>query len=165
MEQYLSEIRIFSFNFAPKYWAFCNGQLLAIAQNQALFSLLGTTFGGNGTTNFALPNLQGRVPMHFGNGMVMGQTAGEANHTLIMTEMPSHNHVAIGSTAGPTSPTPAGNTWASNTGASPYSATGGSLMDPTAIATNGSNQPHNNMSPYLTLNFCIALQGIFPSRS
>ena len=92
MEQYLSEIRIFSFNFAPKYWAFCNGQLLAIAQNQALFSLLGTTFGGNGTTNFALPNLQGRVPMHFGNGMVMGQTAGEANHTLIMTEMPSHNH-------------------------------------------------------------------------
>ena len=165
MEQYMSEIRIFSFGFAPKYWALCNGQLLAINQNQALFSLLGTQFGGNGQTNFALPNLQGRVPMHFGNGMVMGQTAGEASHTLLLTEIPAHNHIAIGSTAGPTSSTPAGNTWATGTGTSPYAATGGSLMAADAIANNGGNQPHNNMSPYLTLNYCIALQGIYPSRS
>ena len=165
MEQYMSEIRIFSFGFAPKYWALCNGQLLAINQNQALFSLLGTQFGGNGQTNFALPNLQGRVPMHFGNGMVMGQTAGEASHTLLLTEIPAHNHIAIGSTAGPTSSTPAGNTWATGTRTSPYAATGGSLMAADAIANNGGNQPHNNMSPYLTLNYCIALQGIYPSRS
>lgn len=164
-EPYLSEIRIFSFNFAPRFWAQCNGQLLPINQNQALFSLLGTAFGGNGQTTFGLPNLQGRVAMHFGNGMVMGQTAGEANHTLSLAEMPSHNHIALGSTAGPTSPTPLGNTWATGTGSSPYSATGGSLMAPQALSNTGGNLPHNNMSPYLTLNYCIALSGIFPSRN
>lgn len=165
MDQYLSEIRIFSFAFAPRYWALCNGQLLPINQNQALFSLLGTTYGGNGQTTFALPDLRGRVPMHWGNGMVQGQTAGEANHTLTIQEMPAHNHIALASTAGPTVNTPAGNTWASNTGYSPYSATGGSTMSPDTLSNTGGSQGHNNMSPYLTLNFCIALSGIFPSRN
>jgi microcystin-dependent protein len=162
---YLSEIRIFSFPFAPKGWALCNGQLLAIAQNQALFSLLGTAYGGNGQTNFALPNLQGRTPMHVGSGMVQGQTAGEINHTLTLSELPAHNHFVQASSDTPTVSTPVNNFFASNTSYTPYGTTPNTTMAPTNTSSIGGNQPHNNMCPYLVLNFCIALQGIFPSRN
>ncbi len=160
---FLSEIRIFSFGFAPKGWALCNGQLLPINQNQALFSLLGTTYGGDGRTNFALPNLQGRMPCHMGNGLTLGESDGEENHTLIIAEMPAHTHTANALASG-TSANPAGNVWA-NGGTTAYAqATGLAPMSPAAIGVTGGSQPHPNLPPYLTLNFCIALQGIFPSQ-
>ena len=164
---YLSELRIFSFNFAPQGWAQCNGQLLPINQNQALFALLGTTYGGNGQTTFALPNLQGKVPMHFGNNHVQGESAGEQAHTIIQSEMPAHTHFVQASANAPDSAAPAAHFFASSTGFSPYgdAATLNEAMDPTACSTIGGSQPHNNLSPYLTLNICIALQGIFPSRN
>jgi microcystin-dependent protein len=161
---YMSEIRIFSFNFAPKGWALCNGQLLPINQNQALFSLLGTTYGGNGQTNFALPNLQGRAPVHMGS-LIEGQTGGEENHTLIQSELPAHTHVPSGNSGTPNAGLPTNNTWAANA-ANPYSSSSpDTTMNPAAIAAAGGSQPHNNLQPYLVLNFCIALQGVFPSRN
>jgi microcystin-dependent protein len=160
---YLAEIRIFSFNFAPKGWAMCNGQLLPINQNQALFALLGTTYGGNGITTFALPNLQGRLPVHVGNGISLGQAAGEASHTLGLTEMPVHTHVAVGSSTPANLGDPTGNLWAA--GNSAYSPTPNTTMNPACILNAGGSQPHQNTSPCLTLTFCIALQGIFPSSS
>lgn len=160
---YLAEIRIFSFGFAPKGWAQCNGQLLPINQNQALFSLLGTTYGGNGQTNFALPNLQGRVPLHFGNGLVQGQTGGESAHTLIISEIPAHTHIAVGSSTPANLGDPTNNLWA--TGNAAYNPTANTSMNPAGILNAGGSQPHENMSPYLTVNICIALQGIFPSRN
>ena len=162
---YLAQIDIFSFNFAPKGWAQCNGQFMPINQNQALFSLLGTTYGGNGQTTFALPNLQGRVPMYGGQGLILGQAGGETAHTVILSEMPQHTHQAMASSSTSNANTPTGNTWASNTGVAPYAAAANELMDPGAISSVGGSQPHDNMSPYLTLNMCIALQGIFPSRN
>ncbi len=162
---YLSEIRIFSFGFPPKSWALCNGQLLPINQNQALFSLLGTTYGGNGQTNFALPNLQGKIPMHTGNGHTLGETAGEQSHTLTMGEMAAHNHNVQASGSAPNIQGPGGNYFASSTGFTPYATPANELMAPTACTAVGGNQPHENMSPYQVLNFCIALQGIFPSRN
>lgn len=164
-EPYLGEIKIISWNFAPKGWAFCNGQLLAINQNQALFSILGTTYGGNGQTTFGLPNLQGRVPMHMGNGFTEGQVGGEENHTLTTSEMPAHNHFpnCVSTTGNQAVPT--NNLWASNS-TSPYSdQPPNSAMNPANITSVGGSQPHTNMSPYLTLNFIIALVGIFPSRN
>lgn len=143
----------------------CNGQLLAIAQNQALFSLLGTTYGGNGSTNFALPDLRGRAAMHMGNGFTEGQTAGQTAHTLTLSEMPQHNHIVFASSDGPNSGTPASCFFASGTGGSPYNTTISATMSPDAISMVGGNQPHENMAPYLVLNFCIALQGIFPSQN
>ena len=160
---YLGEIRIFSFNFPPKGWAFCNGQLLPINQNQALFSILGTTYGGNGQTNFALPNLQGRVPVHAGNGIVLGQSSGESTHTLITTEMPAHSHTPAGSSTPANLGVPTGNLWV--TGNAAYNPTANTSMNPASILNIGGGQPHENMSPYLTLNICIALQGIFPSQN
>lgn len=160
---YLAEIRIFTFNFAPKGWAMCNGQLMAINQNAAVFSLLGTTYGGNGTTTFALPNLQGRVPMHLGNSFVLGQIGGEDAHTLNISELPAHNHVPLGSTAAANQGSPSGNLWA--TGNAGYNPTSNVPMNSACIAFTGGSQPHENRSPFLTLNFCIALQGIFPSRN
>ena len=163
-EPFLGEVRMFSFNFPPKGWAFCNGQLLAINQNQALFSILGTTYGGNGQTNFALPNLQGRVPLHTGNGINLGQAAGESAHTLTLQELPQHTHVpasgGAANTASPASALPG-----QNTSQSFYAGNPNTNMNPADITATGGSQPHDNMSPYLTLTFCIALQGIFPSRN
>jgi len=160
---YLAEIRIFSFNFAPKGWAFCNGQLLPINQNQALFALLGTTYGGNGIQTFALPNLQGNVPIHAGNGFVLGQTGGEFSHTLTTNEMPAHTHVPVGSSTPANLGVPTGNLWA--TGNAAYNTTPNTNMNPAGILPVGSGQPHENRTPFLVLNFCIALQGIFPSQN
>ena len=160
---YLAEIRIFSFNFPPKGWAFCNGQLLPINQNQALFSILGTTYGGDGRQTFALPNLQGRTPVYVGNGISLGQLGGETAHTLNISEMPAHNHVPVGSTTPANVADPTGNLWAAGNGA--FSPTSNTAMSPACITNAGGSQPHENMSPYLTLSFCIALQGIFPSQN
>lgn len=165
-EPFLGELKVISWNFPPKGWAFCNGQLLPINQNQALFSLLGTTYGGDGQVNFALPNLQGRSPTHMGNGFVLGQRGGESTHTLNVSEIPTHTHtVAVASGTG-TSQAPAGNYWASLATANPYSnATPNTTMSPSAIASVGGSQAHDNMPPYLVLNIIIALQGIFPSQA
>jgi microcystin-dependent protein len=174
-DPFLSEIKIVSFNFAPRHWAFCNGQLLPIAQNQALFALLGTTYGGNGSTTFALPDLRGRGPLHFGGNTNLGQRAGAENVTLATSELPAHTH----STTQPTvsgvagngnSPDPTGRRWAGLRRDAVYSnATPDTQMSSAAVtATNqavGGSQPHNNMPPYLVLNFVIALQGIFPSQN
>jgi len=167
---FLGEIMLFAGNFAPNGWALCNGQLLPINQNTALFSLLGTTYGGNGQTTFALPDLRGRAPVHFGQGpglsnFSQGQLAGEENHTLIATEMPAHTHVAHGDAANGTSDTPTGLLPARNPGGIPaYGAGAGALLANTFLANTGGSQPHNNMQPYLVLNYCIAMSGIFPSR-
>jgi len=168
-DPFLSEIKIVSFNFAPKGWAECNGQLLPINQNQALFSLLGTTYGGNGQTTFALPNLRGRVPFHFGNGFNLGQSGGEDAHTLSISELPAHTHTppaaASSVNANASLGAPAGNFWA-NSGKTNYTADApNSAMSPQSIANVGGSQPHENRSPFLVLNFCIALQGVFPSRN
>ncbi len=164
-EPFLSEIRIMSFGFAPKGWALCNGQLLPINQNQALFSLLGTTFGGNGQTNFALPNLQGRTPIHVGSGHTLGEQGGEQSHTLSTGEMPTHTHAFNASANPATANTPTSSLGlAASSGSQLYGPPGNlSVMDPRAISNVGGSQPHLNMQPFQTLNFCIALQGIFPS--
>lgn len=164
-EPFLGEVKIISWNFPPKGWAFCNGQLLPINQNQALFSILGTTYGGDGRTTFALPNLQGRMPVHVGNGIILGEQGGETAHTLNISEMPAHNHVPVGSnTNPPTAPAATANLWSANN-AKPFAASATGAMNPACIAPAGGSQPHENMSPYLVLNFIIALQGIFPSRN
>lgn len=161
-EPFLGEIKIISWNFPPKGWAFCNGTLLPINQNQALFSVLGTTYGGDGRQTFGLPNLQARVPMHVGNGIVLGELGGETTHTLNISELPAHTHVPVGSSTNGTLPGAAGNLWgASNS--NPYTGSPSTAMNPAGVTAVGGNQPHENMSPYLVLNFIIALQGIFPS--
>jgi microcystin-dependent protein len=162
---YLSEIRLVSFNFPPSGWALCNGQILPINQNQALFALLGTTYGGNGITTFALPNLQGCVPIHWGKGYNLGQTGGEQNHALAVNEMPAHTHTPVGANSAPNQPHPTGNTWANAPGNNAYATAANASMNPTAIANAGGSQAHPNMQPYLTLNFIIALTGIFPSQN
>jgi microcystin-dependent protein len=171
-QPFLSEIKIFSMGFAPKGWALCNGQLLPINQNQALFSLLGTTYGGNGQTNFALPNLQGCVPQHEGSGHTLGEKAGEQAHTLTISELSTHNHdfsqntAVVSASANATVGPPTNNYWANN-GHTAYSTGGVSLgaMSPQTVSNVGGSQAHLNMQPYLVLNFCIALQGIFPSQN
>ena len=162
---FLSEIRLFTFGFPPKGWAFCNGQLLPINQNQALFSLLGTTYGGDGRVTFALPNLQGRVPMHQGNGLSLGQSAGETAHTLLAAELPAHTHVVNGSRNTATVVSPTGNYLATSPGNVYAAPPGNTSLMPAAVSSVGGSQPHDNMSPYLVLNFCIALQGIFPTQN
>jgi microcystin-dependent protein len=164
-EPFLSEIKIVSFNFPPKGWALCNGQLLPINQNQALFALLGTTYGGNGQTNFALPNLRGRVPIHFGGAHSLGEAAGSTSVTVNIQQLPTHTHPMMGSgTAGDTaSPS---NTVLASTPALVYGTpTALTTLNPINVTSVGGSQPHNNMMPYLTLNFIIALQGIFPSQN
>jgi len=168
---YLGEILLFAGNFAPTGWALCDGSLLTISQNQALFSILGTTYGGDGRTNFALPDLRGRVPVGAGQGAglsnyVEGQMAGEENHTLVATEMPQHTHAANVDTGNGTSATPSNNVPAvNNEGIQHYGGIVNGTMNPAAIGTSGGSQPHNNLQPYLALNYIIALQGVFPSRS
>jgi microcystin-dependent protein len=163
-EPFLSEIRIMSFNFAPKGWALCNGQLLPINQNQALFSLLGTTYGGDGRVNFALPNLQGNVPIHMGSGFTLGEKGGEQGHTLKLAELPTHTHsLNATNTNGATKFLADNFLGAFNNG---YSApTGLVSLEPSTIAPVGGSQVHLNMQPFLVLTFCIALQGIFPSQA
>ena len=170
-EPFLSEIRIFSFNFPPKGWAFCNGQLLPINQNQALFSLLGTTYGGNGQTNFALPNLRGRAPISFGSGFTLGEAAGSSAVTLNIQQLPTHPHTLTsnmcigGNVINAALGDPTNNYWANN-GKNQYATnTFDNVMHPSAVTNVGGSQAHNNMQPYLVLNFCIALQGIFPSQT
>jgi len=162
-EPFLSEIRIMSFGFAPRGWALCNGQLLPINQNQPLFSLLGTTFGGDGRVNFALPNLQGRAPIHVGSGHTLGERGGEQAHTLSIAELPTHTHavaassVATGGNANGTGRFLGGG---NNVYHSPTNLTS---LNPATVTSVGGSQAHLNMQPFLILNFCIALQGIFPS--
>lgn len=163
-DPFIGEIKVISFNFPPKGWAFCNGQLLQINQNQALFSILGTTYGGDGRTTFALPNFQSRMPIHTGQQFTLGQTGGETAHTLTVNEMPAHNHPAMGApTANGSSPN--GTVWAPADGALEFYPTPNTIMSPGAVANTGGSQPHNNEAPYLVLNFVIALTGIFPSRN
>ena len=164
-EPFLSEIRIYSFNFPPKGWAACDGQLLPINQNQALFSLLGTTYGGDGRVNFALPNLKGRTPIHRGSGHTLGEAAGSTATTVTMQQMPQHTHFLNGTNADQNrSAIPTANFLgpANNLYAAPAQLT---PMDPTSVTTVGGSQPHNNMMPSSVLHFCIALQGIFPSQT
>jgi microcystin-dependent protein len=166
-EPFLSEIRIMSFSTIPRGWALCNGQLIAINQNQALFSLLGTTYGGDGRTNFGLPNLQGRIPIHKGDGHTLGEVGGEAAHTLSIAELPTHVHALNGTSAPANAAIPGGNLAAVPAATDPiYAAnTNQTAMGPSSISSTGGSQAHDNMQPYLTLSFCIALQGIFPSQN
>ena len=163
-EPFLGEVRVFSFNFAPKGWAFCNGQLMPINQNQALFSLLGTTFGGDGRVNFALPDLRGITPIHVGNGHGLGERGGEQAHTVSISELPEHVHVVNATTVAATTNVPANNLLtAQSTAANLYGAAPSISMLPAGVGNVGGSQAHLNMQPFLTLNCCIALQGIFPS--
>jgi microcystin-dependent protein len=161
---FLSEIKIMSFGFAPKGWALCNGQLLPINQNQALFSLLGTTYGGDGRVNFGLPNLQGRVPTHMGSGMTLGQLGGEQNHTLSISEIPTHTHVA-NATTNNTGLTEIAANNILGPGKVYAAASNLTSLLPSTLGVVGGSQAHLNMQPFLTLSFCIALQGIFPSQT
>ncbi len=165
-EPFLSEIRIMSFVFAPKGWALCNGQLLPINQNQALFSLLGTTFGGDGRVNFALPDNRGRAPIHVGSGHTLGERGGEQAHTLSIAELPTHTHGLSGTSGGVTTNIADGTSqWGDTTPNQAYNGSGQNLaaMNPGILSSVGGSQAHLNMQPFLVLNFCIALQGIFPS--
>ena len=165
-QPYIGEVKVIAWNYPPKGWSFCNGQLLPINQNQALFSLLGTTYGGNGQTNFALPNFQGRTPVHVGNGFVQGQAGGEASHTLIQSEMPQHAHSAQVQPANASTGVPGNNLLAGVTSfAYRNSLSNLATLAPGTISNAGGSQPHPNQQPYLVLNFIIALTGIFPSRN
>ncbi len=164
-EPFLAEIRIMSFNFAPSGWALCNGQLLPINQNQALFALMGTTYGGNGQTNFALPNLRGRTPIHQGSGHSMGEAAGSTSVTINIQQLPTHEHFVNATSAVQNNLVPTGASFAATTPSEVYSGTSSGAMHPQTLSNVGGSQPHNNMQPYLTLNFCVALQGIFPSQN
>lgn len=161
-EPFLGEIRLASFNFAPQGWALCNGQRLPINQNQALFALLGTAYGGDGRTNFGLPDLRGRVPIHVGNGFTLGQAAGEEAHTLTVAELPVHSHSVVGTTTDGNQAVPNGNLLGSyNNG---YGAPADLVaLSPSTVSSAGAGEPHENRSPFLVVSYVIALQGIFPS--
>ncbi len=164
-EPFLAEIRIVGFNFAPRGWAFCDGQILPINQNQSLYSLLGTIYGGDGRTSFALPEMRGRTSIHVGNGHTQGQKTGEETHTLNETEMPAHTHAAMASTSDTNAPIPANNMLA-KTSSEAYGANANPVeMNPASISPSGGGQGHENMQPFIALNYCIALQGLFPSRN
>jgi len=162
-QPFMSEIRIMSFGYAPRGWAMCNGQLLPINQNQALFSLLGTTFGGNGQTNFALPDLRGNVPIHVGGGFTLGQKGGEQAHTVTQGEMPAHNHFVQASTVNGNTDTPQNDIFSQVLNVYRGAPDNATTLNPATVSNVGGSQAHLNMQPFLVLNFCIALQGIFPS--
>lgn len=164
-EPFLSEIRIMSFSFPPKGWALCNGQLLPINQNQGLFSLLGTTYGGDGRVNFALPDLQGRAPIHTGSGYTLGQRGGAESHTVTQSELPQHTHPMQASSQLANAPSPSNNVLASTSGDAYANAANLTSLAAGSMTNVGGNQPHENRQPYLVLSFCIALQGIFPSQN
>ncbi len=170
-DPFVAEIRIFPFNFAPRGWSWCDGQLLPLSQNTALFSLLGTTYGGNGKSNFALPDLQGRAPMHPGQGPGLslhdlGETGGSETVTLLESEIPAHSHALRASSdpADVQQPSPARSLARSAPGFAYFTGSPNATLAPEALAPAGGDQPHNNMQPYLTFYFCIALQGVFPPR-
>jgi microcystin-dependent protein len=163
-EPFLGEIRLMSFNYAPREWAMCNGQLLPINQNQALFSLLGTTFGGDGRVNFALPDLRARVPIHVGSGHTLGERGGEMAHTLSLAEMPRHTHVLQASSSTGNAPVVTGNVYAANASALYHPPADLKAAGATSVTNVGGSQPHQNAQPFLAMTFCIALTGgIFPS--
>ena len=173
-DPFVAEIRIFPFNFAPKGWAFCDGQILPLSQNTALFSLLGTTYGGDGKSNFALPNMQGNVPMHPGQGPGLslhdlGENGGQETVTLIESQLPSHSHTLGSAGAAPDKISPTNAAWARGTAVPNQklygNAAGATATMPSAFGDSGGTTPHNNMQPYLTLNFCIALEGVYPPRT
>ncbi len=171
-DPFVAEIRIFPFNFAPKGWAFCDGQILPLSQNTALFSLLGTTYGGDGKSNFALPNLQGNAPMHPGQGPGLslhdlGETGGSETVTLLESEIPSHSHALRADVLdiGDTNVVSPNASFALSSGGTLYQGTSNVTLSTQSLTSAGGNQPHNNMQPYLTLNFCIALQGVYPPRT
>lgn len=163
-EPFVGEVRLFANNYAPRGWMFCEGQILQINQNQALYSLLGAVYGGNGVTTFALPDYRGRVPIHVSQSIPLGTAQGEAAHTLTVNEMPQHTHQVSGTSNNGSLPSPANNTWAVSPGLYGPAETM-VQMNQTAISTAGGSQPHNNMQPYLVLNYAIAVQGIYPSKN
>lgn len=169
-EPFLGELRLFPYNFAPRGWAFCQGQILSIAQNTALFSLLGTTYGGNGQTTFGLPDLRGRVPISQGQGpglssYSLGEVGGVENVTLIQQQMPQHNHLVSVNNQGSSTGRPSGGYPGQTSGNTYAPSPDGSTFAPQAVTNTGNSQPHENRPPYLALNWCIALEGIFPSRN
>ncbi len=171
MDPFVAEIRIFPFNFTPNGWAFCDGQILPLSQNTALFSLLGTTYGGDGKSNFALPNMQGKAPMHPGQGPGLslhdlGETGGSETVSLLESEIPAHSHGAVVSQSDGIDQKPGASLLAAGVGIGQYAAAGAlTQLSPNALTPAGMDQPHNNMQPYLTFNFCIALQGVYPPRT
>jgi len=163
-DPFLGEIRLMSFNFAPLGWTMCSGQLLSIAQNTALFSLLGTTYGGDGYTTFALPDLRGKVPMHFGGSYLLGDSSGVESHTLTTSQLPAHIHYPIASSLLADSNSAGSRVWATTSVSSYHSSTDSTTMITGALSPVGGNQPHSNLQPLLVINFCIATSGIFPQR-
>src|SRR4051812_24435498 len=165
MDAFLGEVRMFGGNFAPRGWALCAGQLMAISQNETLYALIGTTYGGDGVNTFGLPDLRGRIPVHQGSGFVIGQLAGSENVTLTSTQIPVHSHLAQGLSGDGTQPGPAGNIWATSALGQFSPGPPNATMGAAAISPTGSTQPHSNMMPFLGINFIIALEGIFPSQN
>jgi microcystin-dependent protein len=165
-QPYIGEIRMFAGNFAPVGWAFCNGQILPISQNDALFTLIGTTYGGDGINTFALPNLQSRVPVHAAPGFALGQTGGAESVTLTTSQIAAHSHVPQAFSSAGNQPSPANGFWASSSPATQYGDTAPSVvMAPAALGSAGGSQPHDNMIPFLVINFILSLFGVFPSQT
>jgi len=162
---YVGEIRMTGFNFAPVDWSFCNGQLLPISEYEALFNLIGTTYGGDGQTTFALPNLQCRIPFHQGNSFILGQVSGTETVTLTTSQLPIHTHALAASSTGGAQASPAGGLWAQSTLEQFSTETNSHTMDPSTIVATGGSQPHDNMPPFLVINFIISLYGIFPTQN
>ncbi|MBI5715332.1 MAG: phage tail protein [Chloroflexi bacterium] len=163
MEPFIGEIRVFSFGFVPRGWAACDGQMLQVRDHQALYSVIGNTYGGDGKINFAMPNLNGRTPIHPGNGIIRGQAGGEESHTLTVAEMPAHTHQVSGDSAPPKYFIPVDKVWATSPN-KPFATVLNTTLHPSAISNTGGDQSHANMQPYLVVQYCIAVDGIFPPR-